>query len=312
MITINDINSAYDRIKSTIHRTPILSSQLIDSFCDTNIFFKCENFQKVGAFKFRGVSNAVSLIDKGKLKYGVATHSSGNHGQAVALAAKLLNIPAYIVMPNNSPIAKINAISDYGGNITFCTPTLAAREEILDDVITNTKANFIHPYNDMNVIAGQGTATIEILNEINDIEVIIVPVGGGGLLSGTSIVAKSINSNIKVFGAEPTGADDAYRSLRSGYVQINEITNTICDGLRTSLGNNTFEIISKYVDDILLVEDEWTIKAMRLIWERMKIVVEPSASITLGAIMKYREMFKKKRLGVILTGGNLDLTKLPF
>ncbi len=312
MITINDINSAYDRIKYTIHRTPILSSQLIDTICDTNIFFKCENFQKVGAFKFRGVSNAVSLIDKDKLKYGVATHSSGNHGQAVALAAKLLNIPAYIVMPSNSPIAKINAISDYGGIITFCTPTLAAREEILDNVIDNTKANFVHPYNDINVIAGQGTATIEILNDINDIEVIIAPVGGGGLLSGTSIVAKSINSNIKVFGAEPTGADDAYRSLRSGYVQINEITNTICDGLRTSLGNNTFEIISKYVDDILLVEDEWTIKAMRLIWERMKIVVEPSASITLGAIMKYKEMFKKKRLGVILTGGNLDLTKLPF
>ncbi len=309
---IDDIKIAYDRIKKQIHRTPVLSSISINSMTNAKIFFKCENFQKVGAFKFRGASNAVLSLNKNESEKGVATHSSGNHAQALALAAKMRDIPAYIVMPDNSPQVKKNAVIGYGAEVIYCEPTLKAREETLENVTQKTGATFIHPYNNFNVIAGQGTAALELLQDYPNLDIIMTPVGGGGLLSGTTITAKSINQNIKVIAAEPLGADDAYRSKINGRIEPSINPKTICDGLLTSLGTLTFKVISELTDEILLVEDDWTIKAMQLIWERMKIIVEPSACVTLAAILKYPELFKNKNIGIILSGGNLDLSKLPF
>ena len=243
---------------------------------------------------------------------GVATHSSGNHAQALALAAKMKGIPAYIVMPDNSPVVKKNAVIGYGAEVIYCEPTLEARESTLEDVISRTRATFIHPYNNFNVISGQGTAALELLQENKNIDIVMTPVGGGGLLSGTSITTKSIDKSIKVIAAEPAGADDAFRSMMNNRIEPSINPKTICDGLLTSLGSLTFKIISEYTDTILVVEDEWTIKAMQQIWERMKIIVEPSACVTLGAILKYKDSFKGKRIGIILSGGNLDLSKLPF
>lgn len=309
---LDDIKIAYDRIKHQIHKTPVLTSNAINSISGTEIYFKCENFQKIGAFKFRGASNAVlSLDDKNSIN-GVATHSSGNHAQALALAARMRNIPAYIVMPSNSPQVKKNAVIGYGAEVIYCEPTLQARESTLNDVVSKTGATFIHPYNNFNVIAGQGTASLELLNDVNYLDIIMTPVGGGGLLSGTTITTKSLNNKISVIAAEPSGADDAYRSKINGHIEPSINPNTICDGLLTSLGTLTFEVISKMTDEIILVEDEWTIKAMKLIWERMKIVVEPSACVTLGAVLKYPKVFNGKKIGIILSGGNLDLARLPF
>ena len=309
---INDIKLAFDKIKNQIHRTPVLSSQSINTISGSDVYFKCENFQKVGAFKFRGASNAVLSLSEVESKCGVATHSSGNHAQALALAAKMRNIPAYIVMPNNSPEVKKNAVLGYGAEIIYCEPTLEARESTLESVVKRTGATFIHPYNNFNVIAGQGTAALELLNEVHNLDIIMTPVGGGGLLSGTSITIKSIDKSIKVIAAEPSGADDAFRSKLNGRIEPSINPKTICDGLLTSLGTLTFKVISELTDEILVVEDEWTIKAMKLIWERMKIIVEPSACVTLGSILKYPDKFKGKKVGIILSGGNLDLTKLPF
>lgn len=290
----------------------MLSSQSINTISGSDVYFKCENFQKVGAFKFRGASNAVLSLSEVESKCGVATHSSGNHAQALALAAKMRNIPAYIVMPNNSPEVKKNAVLGYGAEIIYCEPTLEARESTLESVVKRTGATFIHPYNNFNVIAGQGTAALELLNEVHNLDIIMTPVGGGGLLSGTSITIKSIDKSIKVIAAEPSGADDAFRSKLNGRIEPSINPKTICDGLLTSLGTLTFKVISELTDEILVVEDEWTIKAMKLIWERMKIIVEPSACVTLGSILKYPDKFKGKKVGIILSGGNLDLTKLPF
>lgn len=308
----DDIKHAYDRIKQQIHKTPVLSSKAINSITGADIFFKCENFQKVGAFKFRGASNAVLSLNIDESRNGVATHSSGNHAQALALAAKMKGIPAYIVMPDNSPEVKKNAVIGYGSEVIYCEPTLEARESTLEIVIKKTGATFIHPYNNFNVIAGQGTAALELLNDYPNLEIIMTPVGGGGLLSGTTITTKSINRSIKVIAAEPSGADDAYRSKLNCKIEPSINPNTICDGLLTSLGTLTFKVVSEMTDEILVVEDDWTIKAMKLIWERMKIVVEPSACVTLGAILKYQDQFINKKIGIILSGGNLDLAKLPF
>ncbi|PKL86261.1 MAG: serine dehydratase [Ignavibacteriae bacterium HGW-Ignavibacteriae-1] len=311
-LTLSDIIDAKKLIVRHVNRTPILNSSSINRITGAEVSFKCENFQKVGAFKFRGATNAVLSLSESDASKGVATHSSGNHAQALALAASGRNIPAYIVMPNNSPIVKSDAVREYGGKIIFCEPTLQAREDTLNQVVEETGAVFIHPYNNYKVICGQGTATLEILEDMGDIDCIIAPVGGGGLLSGTSLAAKSIAPNIKVYAAEPEGADDAYRSFKSGAIVPSVNPLTIADGLLTSLGDRTFEIISKYTDDIFRVSEIAIIEAMKLIWQRMKIIVEPSSAVTLAAILSNPEFFKGKKVVCILSGGNVDLTKLPF
>jgi threonine dehydratase len=307
-----NIKSAYELIKNQVKQTPVLTSQSVNNILGCELFFKCENFQKVGAFKFRGASNAVlSLIDEQAAR-GVATHSSGNHAQALALAARMRGIPAYIVMPDNSPKVKSDAVAGYGGQIIFCEPTLQAREKTLEKVVSDTGAEFIHPYNNFNVICGQGTAALELLREIPNLEIVMTPVGGGGLLSGTSISVKSINPNIKVIAGEPKGADDAFQSLQKGEIVPSVMPKTIADGLLTSLGTLTFEIIRKNVDEIITVSEESIIKGMRLIWERMKIIIEPSSAVTIAAIIENPEKFSGKKIGIIISGGNVDLGKLPF
>jgi threonine dehydratase len=311
-ISISDVVNAKKRIQKFIKRTPILTSSSINRITGCEIYFKCENFQKVGAFKFRGATNAVLSLSKEEAECGVATHSSGNHAQALALAAKQNGINAFIVMPDNSPRVKQDAVREYGGKIFFCEPTLKAREETLNNVVSDTGAVFIHPYNNYNVIAGQGTAALEILENMDEFDCIITPVGGGGLLSGTSLTVKSIAPEINVFAAEPEGADDAYRSFKSGEIVPSINPKTIADGLLTSLGDKTFKIISKLTDDIFRVSDEQIIEAMKLIWQRMKIVVEPSAAVTLGAVLTNPDFFYSKRIVCIISGGNVDLGKLPF
>ncbi len=308
----NNVIDAYHRIKNVVKQTPVLGSRSLNDMFTCDLFFKCENFQRVGAFKFRGASNAVFSLSAEKKAKGVATHSSGNHAQALALAAKMNQIPAYVVMPSNAPKVKINAVRDYGANITFCEPTLEARERTLEKIIEQTGAAFIHPYDNFNVIAGQGTAAYEFLNETEDLDYIITPVGGGGLLSGTSIAVRYLSPDTKVIAAEPLGADDAFRSLQSGTVQPSVNPDTVCDGLLTSLSELTFEIISNNVNRIIKVSDRATIRAMRLIWERMKIIVEPSAAIVLGAVLENNSEFENKRVGLILSGGNVDLSNLPW
>jgi threonine dehydratase len=309
---ISDVRQALERIKNQIHRTPILTSKSINAITGAEIFFKCENLQKVGAFKFRGASNAVLALTDEEAKKGVATHSSGNHAQALALAAALRGIPAYIVMPDNSPEVKKEAVAGYGGNIIYCEPTLQARENTLEKVVNETGSCFIHPYNNFMVISGQGTAAIEIFEDIDNLDIIMTPVGGGGLLSGTSIAAKSIRPEIQVIAGEPKGADDAYQSLKEGKIIPSINPRTIADGLLTSLSELTFSIISKNVDEIITVSEKSIIEAMKFIWTRLKLVVEPSACVTLAAILDNKEKFKDKRIAIILSGGNIDLGKLPF
>lgn len=311
-ISIKDINEASNRINGIINKTPILTSSFIDNLSGSNLFFKCENFQKVGAFKFRGASNVLSLLNKESIKKGVATHSSGNHAQALALAAKNYGVPAYIVMPQNAPKVKVNAVMAYKAKITFCEANLKAREETLKEIIQETNATFVHPYNDFDIIAGQGTASLELLKEVPDLDIIISPIGGGGLCSGTLIYSKEHKPSLKVYGAEPSGASDAKKSLALGELQPSINPKTICDGLLTSLGDKTFSIISHYIDDILLVDDNEIISAMKLIWERMKIIVEPSSATVLAVVLKYPEHFQSKKIGLILSGGNVDLNNLPW
>ncbi len=307
-----DIQKAHERIKPFVHHTPVLSSQSINTICGAEIFFKCENLQKVGAFKFRGACNAVLSLSPKQLNNGVGTHSSGNHAQALALAAKMNGAKAYIVMPDNSPDVKKKAVAGYGADITFCQPTLQARESTMEHVLKQTGATFIHPYDDPRIICGQGTATLELLEEQSDLEIVMTPVGGGGLLSGTAIAAKSINAKLKVIAAEPKGADDAYRSFKSGTWVPSENPQTMADGLLTSTGELNFEIIQKYVDDIYTVSEESIVTAMKLVWERMKLIIEPSSAVPLAAILENPEAFKNKRIGIILSGGNVDLASLPF
>ncbi len=307
-----DIRAAKARISSFVHNTPLLTNKTINEISGCEIFFKCENFQKVGAFKFRGACNSVFSLDEMSAQKGVATHSSGNHAQALALAAKMRGIPATIVMPNNSPQVKKDAVEGYGADVVYCEPTLEARESTLDKVIAEKGHTFIHPYNNYDVICGQATACLEILEVSHDFDTVITPVGGGGLLSGTALAAKSIKPSIKIYAAEPEGADDAFRSFRSGKIIPSVNPNTICDGLLTSLGELNFEIISKYVDDILTANDDEIKSAMRLIWERMKIIVEPSSAVPLAIILNNKELFAGKKVALILSGGNVDLGKLVF
>lgn len=309
---IQDIQKAAKRTKGLIHRTPVLTSRSIDRITGAEIFFKCENFQKAGAFKFRGACNAVFNLDEKAIRNGVATHSSGNHAAALALAASIRGVNSYIVMPDNAPDIKKRAVKGYGAEITFCEPTLQAREATLKSVTERTSAKVIHPYNNFDVICGQGTCALEILEEIEKPDIVMAPVGGGGLLSGTAIAVKNLSPSTKVYAAEPAGADDAYRSFKSGKLLPSVSPDTIADGLLTSLGDLNFKIITKFVDDIFTVPDASIIKAMRLVWERMKIIIEPSSAVPLAVVMDYPDVFRGKRVAIILSGGNVDLGKLPF
>jgi threonine dehydratase len=310
--TLKDIQDAAERLTGIAHNTPILANSTIDKLCKCKILFKCENFQKVGAFKFRGAYNAVASLPKEKLEKGVVTHSSGNHAAALTLAAKLNQTEAFIVMPNTAPELKKKAVKSYGAEITFCEPTLKSREETAQKIIDKTGAELIHPFNNYSIIAGQATAAMELINDYGKLDYILAPVGGGGLLSGTSLSANYLSPKTKVIGCEPEGADDAFCSLRDGKIYPSENPQTICDGLLTSLGEKTFNIIQKYVEDIITVDDEQIINAMRLIWERMKIIVEPSSAVPLAVVMNNKNMFEDKLIGIILSGGNVYLNKLPF
>ena len=310
--TLSDIQSAHLRVRPFIHRTPVLTSRQLNHIFGCELFFKCENFQKVGAFKFRGATNAVLSLTEEKRKAGVVTHSSGNHAAALALAAGMNGTTAYIVMPENAPSVKKDAVAGYGAEITFCKPTLRAREETCMTIMESTGATLIHPYDNFNVICGQGTASLELLEEINDLDTVIAPVGGGGLMSGTSTYVKGINTRIKVIGAEPLNASDAWKSFRTGILTPSVNPLTIADGLLTSLSELTFSIIRKNVDDIFTVSEESIIHSMKLVWERMKIIIEPSSATVLAAISENTGFFRGKRIGLIVSGGNVDLTRLPF
>lgn len=310
--TLDDVVKAYSIVKQYANRTPIHQSHSVNSILDSILFLKCENFQKVGAFKFRGASNAVFSLTEEESKLGVITHSSGNHAAALALAANMRGIPSYIVMPENAPLIKKKAVKGYGANITFCPPTQKDREAMQAKIQQETGASFIHPYNNFKVICGQGTASLELLEDFPDLDIVIAPVGGGGLLSGTLTYVKGFNPNIKVYGAEPLNADDAFRSLRDKIIYPSESPKTIADGLLTSLCELTYEIISTKCDGIFTVTEKGIVDAMRLIWERMKIVIEPSSAVPVAAIMEYPQFFKGKRVGIIISGGNVDLDSLPF
>ena len=308
----SDVLAAHKRIIPYVHQTPVLTSKSINKIIGAELFFKCENFQKVGAFKFRGATNAVlSLIEEEAVK-GVATHSSGNHAAALALAAMNRNISSFIVMPENAPDIKKKAVAGYGAKIYYCEPTLQARESTLKKVQKETGAHFIHPYDNFEVISGQGTAALELIQEKNNLDIIMAPVGGGGLLSGTSISAKSMNRMIEVIAAEPEMADDASRSFKSGKLIPSDNPKTLADGLLTSLSDLTFAIIQKNVDDIVLTNEENIVLAMKMIWERMKIIVEPSSAVPLAAIIQNKSRFQNKKVGIIISGGNVDLKSLPF
>jgi threonine dehydratase len=308
----DDILHAAERIRPHVHRTPVLTCGNLNLLTGTELFFKCENFQKVGAFKFRGACNAIFSLSDAELKQGVTTHSSGNHAAALALAARKRGARAYIVMPRNAPAVKKAAVESYGAEIIYCEPTLQARETTLAEVQKETGAIFVHPYNNAQVIAGQGTAALELLDDIPDLDFILTPVGGGGLLSGTAITTSHLAPNTKVVAAEPANADDAYQSFLQGEIVLQTNPKTIADGLRTSLGELTFAIIQKFVHQIVTVSEEAIIQAMKLTWERMKIIIEPSSAVPLGALFEKKWDFKNKRIGIILSGGNVDLTKLPW
>ncbi|MGK9369087.1 threonine ammonia-lyase [Melioribacter sp. Ez-97] len=307
-----DILAAAGIIKEKAHRTPLLSSSAINSMFGCTILFKCENFQKAGAFKFRGAYYSLRSLSKAELEKGVTTHSSGNHAAALALSAKLLNAKAYIVMPETAPKIKKDAVHTYGAEIFFCQPNLKSRIEKVEEVIAKTGATLIHPYDNYSIIAGQATCALEIFEEVKDADYIIAPVGGGGLLSGTCLSAKYFSPSVKVIGAEPKGADDAYRSIRDGYIHPSVNPKTICDGLLTQLCDKTFQIIKDNAERIITCSDESVIESMRLIWERMKIIVEPSAAITLAAIRENQIFFEGKKVVCILSGGNADLNRLPW
>jgi len=310
--TFADIQKAHECIRPYIHRTPVMTSKSINEIVGAELFFKCENLQKVGAFKFRGACNSVFSLSDEEAKNGVCTHSSGNHAAALALAARMRGVPAYIVMPENAPEIKKKAVAGYGAQITFCEPTQAARESTLKQVAQQTGATEIHPYNYFNVICGQGTAAKELIEEIGELDVVMAPVGGGGLLSGTALSTRALLPNAGVIAAEPAGADDAFRSFYSKTLHPSIAPKTIADGLLTSLGSLTFPLVLANVDQIATVSEESIVAAMRMIWERMKIIIEPSSAVPLAAILENKVDIKGKKVGIILSGGNVDLGKLSF
>lgn len=308
MITKQDIEQAHDRIRPYVHRTPVLTSQSINDIAGCSIYFKCENLQNVGAFKARGAMNAALQLPADQRSKGIATHSSGNHAQAIARAGKILAVPAYIVMPNNAPLIKKEGVKGYGGQIFECEPNLKARETTLAEVIAKTGAAEIHPFNNYEVMTGQATAAKEMIEDVNDLDFLMAPVGGGGLLSGTLMAAKYFSPKTKVIAGEPAGADDAYRSMQSGKIEQSQ-SNTIADGLLTTLGDKTFPIIHENVTRVITVTDAEIVQAMRLIWERMKMIIEPSCAVPLAGLLKEKKSFAGRKVGIILSGGNVDLEK---
>ena len=312
-VTFDDVRAAGGRIAAHIHRTPVLTSELLDQIAGAHLFFKCENFQKTGSFKIRGATNAVLSLSEEDARHGVVTHSSGNHAAALARAAQRRGIPAWIVMPSNAPAVKKAAVEAYGGQISECEPTLAARESTAQELLRRTGAQMIHPYDNRNVIAGQGTAAMELLEDVADLDFILAPVSGGGLLSGTAIAAKAMNPKIRVIGCEPKNADDAFRSMASGKLEPAAKAQTIADGLRATLCPLTFSILRDRVDQIETVTEDEIVSAMRALWERLKIVVEPSGAVAAGpALLGRFGAAKCARVGIILSGGNVDLSQLPF
>lgn len=310
--TKTELLEARKRLANYIHKTPVFQSSALNEIAGAQLFFKAENLQKMGAFKMRGAMHATLQLTKEQQQKGISTHSSGNFAQAMALSAKLLGIPAWAVMPSNAPQVKKAAVASYGATIIECEPTLEAREKTQEQVVNENKCTPLHPYNHIDVILGNSTATQEFLEQVDSLDIIVSPVGGGGLISGTALAAHYFSPKTRVIGAEPKLADDAYRSLQTGIIQPPLKPLTIADGLRTALGDITFHFIQKYVEEIQLAEESEIIEAMRLIWERMKIIVEPSSAITLAIVLKNKDFFKGKRIGLILSGGNVDLGKLPF
>lgn len=309
---ISDVYQAQERVAAHIHRTPVLQSRSLDHLLNAELFFKCENFQRAGAFKFRGALNAVLSLEHNRVARGVITHSSGNHGSALALAARIRGIPAYVVMPTTAVDVKRRAAIEYGAQVISCEPTLLAREARTQEIIQATKSLFVHPYNDTRVIAGQGTIGIELCEQIPHLDMVVVPVGGGGLASGVALAIKNLKPGILVLGAEPATADDARRSLHTGVLIPAQEPKTVADGLRTSLGDITFPMIQHYVDDIMVASEDGIVEMMRMIWERMKINVEPSSAVPLAALFENPSGISGKRIGIVLSGGNTDLSNLPW
>ena len=312
MVTLKDIEAAHERIRPHIHRTPVFTNNSLDELSGAELYFKCDNFQKAGSFKIRGATNTVEQLTIEELSRGVATTSSGNHGAALSMAVTRRGGKTKVVMPNNTPEIKVNNVKRNGGEVVWCEPEQESRESVLKELIEETGAVVVHPYNDERIMAGQGTCAKELLEDHPELDVIVSPVSGGGLLSGTLLSSKALNTDIQVFGAEPAEADDAYRSLKLGKIVPNETINTICDGLRAQIGGLTFPVISNLVDDIITVTEEEIIDSMRMIWERLKMIVEPSSSITLGAVLKNKDKFNGKKVGLIISGGNVDLDHLPW
>ena len=315
-MTKDNLLNCHKRIQPFIHNTAVLTSRLIDREVNANLFFKCENFQRAGAYKMRGATNAILQLSEKQKKNGVVTHSSGNFAQALSLGAQSVGVTAYIVMPNTAPEVKKVGVKEYGGKIYECEPTVKARQALADEIALKTGATFIHPSNDENVILGQGTAALELLKEHSDLDFIFCPVGGGGLIAGSALAAKYFGDNCKVYGAEPFEADDAYRSLLSGKIEGNETVNTIADGLKTTLGDINFPIIKELVNGIIRVDEVEIVAAMKLVWERMKIIIEPSSAVTVAAVIRQSkenpEALKNRNVGIIISGGNVDLSNLPF
>jgi len=309
---IDDVQQARERIRAYVHHTSVITSGQLDTISGARLFFKCENFQKVGAFKVRGACNAVFSLNKRTATNGVTTHSSGNHGLALSYAAKCRGINCTVVMPSTAPDVKKAAVTQYNGSIVECAPSTAAREAAADLVISHTGAELVHPYNDLRVIAGQATCAVELLEDVNDLDAIVAPIGGGGLISGTCIARNALAPNTAVYAAEPEQADDAYRSFKSGKLVTEDAPNTIADGLKMPLRDKTWYFVSNYVNDIFIVSEQDIMNAMMLIWQRLKVVVEASCAVPLAVILKNPEKFKGQRVGVILTGGNVDLHKLPW
>lgn len=310
--TFDDVKEAHKRIAPYIHRTPVLTSSFFNELSGAELFFKCENFQKAGVFKARGACNAVFGLSDEKAAKGVATHSSGNHAQALSYAAGRRGIKATVVMPNTAPEAKKAAVRGYGGEVLECEPSTAAREAMLEELVARTGADFVHPYNDHRVIAGQGTCSLELCEDIDNLDAVVAPIGGGGMVSGTCLTLSNVSPKTKIYAAEPKNADDVYRSFHAGKIIEDDSPQTIADGLKVSMRPRTWHFVSQYVTDVLLATEEEIIEAMYLTWQRMKIVIEPSSAVPLATILKNKELFAGKRVGVIITGGNVDLKKLPW
>lgn len=308
----DDVRQAHDRIKPHIHHTPVLTSDYFDAKTGAKLFFKCENFQKAGAFKVRGASNAVFGLDEAAAAKGVITHSSGNHALSLSYAAGRRGIPCTVVMPKTAPQAKKDAVRGYGGTIIECEPSTSSREAVFAEVVAKTGAEFVHPYNDPRVIAGQATCALELLKQVDDLDCVVAPIGGGGMISGTCLTLSNIAPSVKIYAGEPEQADDAYRSFKAGHIIADDAPVTVADGLKVPLKDLTWYFVSNFASDVLTVSEQEIIDAMKLTWQRMKIVIEPSCAVPLAVILKNPDLFRGKRVGVIVTGGNVDLDNLPW